>query len=111
MRNRIGIEALHEDFGARVTGVELSGDISREDLGEIRAAIDSYSVLCFPGQDMSDDTDHCAAKNFTLLPRLMSKRRAIAPRRLGSGMWDTWPRSAPQPSKGSTHTLATTRRV
>jgi alpha-ketoglutarate-dependent 2,4-dichlorophenoxyacetate dioxygenase len=55
MRNRIGVEPLHADFGARVTGVELSGEISDGDLEQVLEAIDTYSVLCFPGQEMTDD--------------------------------------------------------
>lgn len=49
------IEALHADFGARVTGIALSGDLSENDVVAIRDAIDRYSVLCFPGQAMSDE--------------------------------------------------------
>ena len=55
MKNHLEIEPLHEDFGARVTGVALSGDLPEGDLAAIRAAIDTYSVLCFPDQDMSDE--------------------------------------------------------
>jgi len=55
MLNRLHIEPLHDDFGARVTGTALSGDITDGDLAHIREAIDTYSVLCFPDQDMSDE--------------------------------------------------------
>ncbi len=50
----VEIEPLHEDFGARVTGVTLDGDIPDDALREVRKAIDTYSVLCFPDQDMTD---------------------------------------------------------
>ena len=49
------IKPLHEDFGARVTGVSLSGDLSDGLVAAIREAIDGFSFLCFPDQDMSDD--------------------------------------------------------
>lgn len=49
------IEPLHELFGARVTGVDLTKALSDEQVGEILAAIDEYSLLCFPQQDMSDE--------------------------------------------------------
>lgn len=55
MKTPLEIEPLHEDFGARVTGIALSGALTEGDLAEIRAAIDTYSVLCFPEQDMSDE--------------------------------------------------------
>lgn len=49
------IEPLHEDFAARVTGVALDGEIPEDALAAVRAAIDAYSVLCFPDQDMTDE--------------------------------------------------------
>ncbi len=52
---QLHIEPLHEHFGARVTGVALSGELSDSEVAAIREAIDSYSVLCFPEQDMTDE--------------------------------------------------------
>jgi alpha-ketoglutarate-dependent taurine dioxygenase len=54
MSEQLKIEPLHEAFGARVTGVKLTEPLSQEVLAEIRDAIDRYSVLCFPEQDMTD---------------------------------------------------------
>lgn len=48
-------EPLHDDFGARVTGVDLTGALSAELIADLHAAIDEYSVLLFPEQAMSDD--------------------------------------------------------
>jgi len=53
--SEIQAQPLHEDFAASVTGVELSGEISDADLAQVRRLIDSYSVVCFPDQDMSDE--------------------------------------------------------
>ena len=53
--SQLAFEPLHEDFGARVTGVALSGDLPDGQWAEIRAAIDRYSLLCFPEQAMTDD--------------------------------------------------------
>ncbi len=50
----LAIEPLHDGFGARITGAALSGDMTGKDLAHIREAIDTYSLICFPGQDMSD---------------------------------------------------------
>ncbi len=52
---QLNIEPLHEGFGARVTGTALSGGLSDGEVALIRCAIDTYSVLCFPDQDMSDE--------------------------------------------------------
>ena len=51
----LDIEPLHDDFGARVSGTAISGDLSDSDVASIREAIETYSFLCFPDQDMSDE--------------------------------------------------------
>jgi alpha-ketoglutarate-dependent 2,4-dichlorophenoxyacetate dioxygenase len=48
-------ERLHADFGARINGVDLASELSADEIIELRAAIDEYSVLHFPGQAMSDE--------------------------------------------------------
>ncbi len=53
--NRLDIEPLHDDFGARVRGTAISGDLSDSGLASIRDAIDTYSFLCFPDQNMTDE--------------------------------------------------------
>ena len=49
------VEPLHPDFGARITGVELGAPLSEPDVQSIREAIDTWSLLCFPGQSMTDE--------------------------------------------------------
>ena len=51
----LAIETLHPKFGARVTNVDLSTEQSPARLADILAALDEYSLLCFPEQAMSDD--------------------------------------------------------
>ncbi|MDE0977150.1 MAG: TauD/TfdA family dioxygenase [Arenicellales bacterium] len=53
--NKPNIQSLHADLGARVCGIELSDSMDDHSLNFIRQAIDDYSVLCFSGQDMSDE--------------------------------------------------------
>jgi len=48
------IEKIHPDFGARITGVDMTKPVDEAAMAEIRAAADEYSFLCFPGQDMDD---------------------------------------------------------
>ena len=48
-------EPLHPDFGAKVRGVSLVGEIADETVEEIKKAIDTYSLLCFPDQPMNDE--------------------------------------------------------
>ena len=47
-------EPLHEDFGARVRGIDLTRDLDPSAVTTIRDAMDRYSVLVFPEQAMSD---------------------------------------------------------
>jgi alpha-ketoglutarate-dependent 2,4-dichlorophenoxyacetate dioxygenase len=51
----LDIEPLHPDFGARITGVDLSAPLSGETIEEIRAAVDEYSLVFFPDQPFDDD--------------------------------------------------------
>jgi len=53
--SQLQFESLHDDFGARVTGVDLSSDLSDEFVDAIGKAMDEYSLLCFPDQKMTDD--------------------------------------------------------
>ena len=48
-------EPLHNDFGARVTGLDASKPMSARILTKVQSAIDEYSFLCFPDQNMDDD--------------------------------------------------------
>ena len=52
--SRLAFKPLHRDFGAEVTGVQLSGDLPSDLVTELHAAIDRYALLVFPEQDMSD---------------------------------------------------------
>ena len=53
--NRLEVEPLNSPFGARVTGVDLTAELSDEDIEAIREAIDTWSFLCFPEQPMTDE--------------------------------------------------------
>ena len=59
----IEFKPLHDEFGARVTGVDLSATLADEDVAAIRDAMDEYSVLCFPDQQMTDDAHLAFTKN------------------------------------------------
>ena len=49
------IERLHDDFGARVHDVDLTGPLTPDLVEALHLTIDEYSVLLFPGQDMNDE--------------------------------------------------------
>jgi alpha-ketoglutarate-dependent 2,4-dichlorophenoxyacetate dioxygenase len=49
------IEPLHPEFGARITGIDLTGPLDDDAVAQIHKAIDDYSFLTFPDQDFDDD--------------------------------------------------------
>ena len=49
------IEPVHDDFGARITGIDLKSPLSDEQVSDIRTAIDEYSLVNFPDQHLDDD--------------------------------------------------------
>ena len=51
----LSIEPLHEDFGAKITGVDMSTPLDDATLASVRDAIDQHSFLQFPDQDFNDD--------------------------------------------------------
>ena len=53
--SQIHFEPLHDLFGARVTGIDLTKPLSDVQVDAILDAMDEYSLLCFPQQDMSDE--------------------------------------------------------
>lgn len=53
--SKFSFEPLHNDFGARVSGVDLTTRLGEDAIAEIRDAIDTWSLLCFPEQNMTDD--------------------------------------------------------
>jgi len=52
---RLNFEPLHDDLGARITGLDAGKPLSGDDLAALQTAIDDYSFLCFPNQDMNDE--------------------------------------------------------
>ncbi|MEZ5236203.1 MAG: hypothetical protein R2749_26435 [Acidimicrobiales bacterium] len=49
------IEPLHERFGARVRGIDVTAGLDDETLEALRAAIDEHSVLVLVDQPMTDE--------------------------------------------------------
>ena len=49
------VEALHPEFGAKIDGVDLGRPLLRNEFDSIDDAINRYSVLLFPGQQLDDE--------------------------------------------------------
>jgi alpha-ketoglutarate-dependent 2,4-dichlorophenoxyacetate dioxygenase len=53
--NSFRIEPLHEDFGVRITGIDLSCLPDKEIMEDIIEAIDRHAFLLFPDQSFDDE--------------------------------------------------------
>ena len=49
------IEPLHEDFGVRVRGFDLTAPLDSEEIVLLHRLVDDYSVVLFPAQRMTDE--------------------------------------------------------
>lgn len=49
------IEDLHADFGARITGLDMTRPLGGADHAALTEAVDRYSFIVMPGQDGMDD--------------------------------------------------------
>lgn len=60
----IAIRQLHPHFVGEISGVDLRRPLTPDQAREIEAAIDSYAVLVFHDQDISDEQQLAFALNF-----------------------------------------------
>ena len=51
----LAFTALHAEFGARVSGVDLSKSLDNETFARIDDGINQYSILLFENQPMNDE--------------------------------------------------------
>jgi len=65
----IAVEKLHPLFAARISGVDLTEQLSDDTRGAIQAALDQYGVLVFPGVPLTEDQQADFAENFGQLER------------------------------------------
>ena len=60
----IQFEAIKPEIGARVTGVDLTKPLTREQAAQIEAAMDRYAMLVFHKQYVSDEQQKSFTVNF-----------------------------------------------
>ena len=51
----INVTPVQENFGAEVTGVDLTRPVDRESIASIEEMLNRYAVLIFPGQPVNDE--------------------------------------------------------
>ena len=50
----MSITPIHEEFGARISGVDLAQTLDEKTFAQIDAAINRYSLVLFENQQMND---------------------------------------------------------
>lgn len=63
----LALSPLTPNFGAEVTGVDISQPLSDEDFRDVRTAFDTFSVLVFPDQPLNDEQQIAFSERFGLL--------------------------------------------
>lgn len=58
------IQKLHDDFGARIEGIDVSKRLPKELVAALNLAIDKYSFICLPNQSMNDDAQLTLTRQF-----------------------------------------------
>lgn len=69
-------------FGARAEGLDLSKPLTAEQRDELRAAMDHFAVLVFPGQELTDEAQADFAAQFGTIeatPTLVDQERRRLP--------------------------------
>jgi alpha-ketoglutarate-dependent 2,4-dichlorophenoxyacetate dioxygenase len=72
MGQHITLEPVHADFGVRVLGVDLSEPLGDETLADIDAAFQAHSVLVFPGQHLSPESQVAFSAHFGPLEKAIT---------------------------------------
>jgi len=70
------IQPLRPDFGAEITGVDITTELSEAAFLPIRCALDDYGLLFFPAQLMDDDRQVAFSELFGPLERTVSTNPA-----------------------------------
>ena len=75
------VEPLHRDFGARIPDVDLAAPASDALVDAIREAFETWSVLLFPGQQLSPAAQVRFSERFGALERAITRQSAEGPGR------------------------------
>ena len=60
----LSIRPLRPSFAGEVSGIDITGPISREDVAAIEAGMDAYAVLVFRHQRLTDEQQLAFTRNF-----------------------------------------------
>jgi len=60
----MNIEPLHPEFGARISGVDLAQSLDQPSFEQIDMALNQYSFLLFPQQEMDDEAQLDLTRRF-----------------------------------------------
>ena len=78
------ITALHPEFAAEVSGIDISVPLSSAEVAAIEAGMDRYAVLVFRDQPLTDEQQCAYSRNFgELEATLIGQMTKPSDRRLG----------------------------
>src|SRR5262245_6905977 len=60
----ISIRQIHPVFVGEVSGIDISGPLSRDEVAAIEAGMDQYAVLVFHDQKITDEQQMAFSQNF-----------------------------------------------
>jgi len=72
----LALKPLTPEFGAEISGVDITDNLTETTFNQIRDAFERYSVLAFPGQPMDDDQQIAFSELFGPLERTVSTNPA-----------------------------------
>ncbi len=73
----VAIKPLDAPFGAEVRGLEIAAGVSDADFAVVEEAFERYSVLVFPGQDVTDAQQIAFSERFGPLERTISANSGV----------------------------------
>jgi alpha-ketoglutarate-dependent 2,4-dichlorophenoxyacetate dioxygenase len=86
----VRIEQIHPVFVGEVSGVDLTRPLDQDEVAAIASGMDTYAVLVFRGQDITDDQQIAFTRNFGELENYNTAGhiRKRTESRLGAGISD-----------------------
>ncbi|MDX1440668.1 MAG: TauD/TfdA family dioxygenase, partial [Rubricoccaceae bacterium] len=63
-KGRLEIKALHPLFGAEIVGLDLREPLDEQTFAQVLDAFNTYSVLLFRGQDITDEQHVAFSRRF-----------------------------------------------
>ena len=84
----VQVTPVKGDFVARIEGVDLRGELTEAEFGQIKDAFNRYAILVFPGQLISDEQQVAFSRRFGPLEEVVSVYPGHQKHRLSKNVCD-----------------------